>query len=309
MKKYTYYIAGFILMLVAVLFVASTVWASPTMGRLLSLPFQSASCGQTGAWNILVIGSDYAELRGQRGSDLTRVVHVNFDDQKIATFAFSRDLWVDTSGLGLTNPTIDATKLGKVFYEARIRSSQLVEKDTIVDGTRTAGRMISKNFSVKLDHYLAIDLNNLAGMIDSLGGLPIDVPTRTTDPYIKIVIPAGQQTLTGSQVVAYARAIPDSDFDRIQRNNLILEALQKKILEPSTLTKLPDMLSKFKNAIATDLTTEQIDQLVCVLESAPASSIVHEMVRKEWTMPGPMGSFQWNKAKVEARLKELEYIP
>jgi len=301
---------GFVLVVGIVFFVGENwAWAGPAPQELIFAPAQGETCGETGGWNVLILGSDYAELRGKKGSDFTRMVHADFTNKRVAAYAFSRDLWVDTAGLGLINPTVNATQLGMVFYEGRIRSLQFTELDTMVDGARATARMLSKNFSLNTDHYLIIDLNNLAAIIDAIGGLPINVPSRVTDPWIGMVIQAGQQTLNGAQVVAYARAIPDSDFGRIQRNDLILEALHQKFLDPAMMAKIPDLYTQFKNVIATDLSAEQINHLSCLLKEVPASSVIQDSVKSEWTSTGPQGSLLWNKNSVLTRLKELYLIP
>ncbi|MEI7848981.1 MAG: LCP family protein [Chloroflexota bacterium] len=273
-----------------------------------SSSLSSNLCGETGAWNILLIGSNIAEVNGQKGSDLTRIIRADFSSPKVVMYTFSRDLWVNTSGLGLTNPNLENTKLGLVFHEGRIRSLQFSLTDTIVDGTRSAAGMLAKNFSVKTDHYITIDISNLAAMIDAIGGLPINIPSRTTDRWIGMVIEAGQQTLTGAQVMAYVRAIPDNDFGRIQRNDLIVEALRQKMLNSDILSKLPELFSKFKNVIITDMSYEQISHLACLLKETPSESIIKEGVRQEWTSVGPEGSLLWKSVNVLSRLKELGLI-
>jgi len=309
MKKIFFIVLGFCLGLGLVFFIGNTVWARAAFNVPLSPSSQTASCSETGAWNVLILGSDYAEMRGQKGSDLTRMMRADFDNNKVSVFSFPRNLWVDAVGLGLANPTIDALPLGMVFYEGRIRSTQFSEIDTVVDGTRVTARMLSKDFSLSTDHYLTIDLNHLGEMIDVLGGLPINIPLRTTDPYIGMVIPAGQQTLTGTQVVAYARAIPDNDFGRIKRNDLIIEALRQKLLDPAVTARIPGLFTQFKAVIATDLSLEQINHLACLLNNVPAGSVTLDGVLPEWTSAGPQGSLLWDKTKVLAKLKELGMIP
>ena len=288
--------------------VEATLTVSPTAQLTETSVVQAGVCGGAGAWNVLVLGSDYAEMRGQKGSDLTRMLRADFTNKHVIIFAFSRDLWVDTTGLGLVNPNIGATRLGMVYYEGRIRSLQFAEIDTVIDGTRATAGMLSKDFSLATDHYLTLDLNHLAVMIDAVGGLPINIPTRTTDPWIGMVIEAGQQTLNGAQVVAYARAIPDSDFGRIARNDILLEALRQKLLDPAVMARIPELYAQFKAVIATDLSLEQINNLTCLLKEVPSSSIVQDSVRPEWTFPGPLGSLLWNKTNVINRLKELGLI-
>jgi len=309
MNKLIRYALVFVAVLGIVFFVGgNNVWASPAPIVPAAPAIQTTECGETGAWNVLVLGSDYAEMRGQKGSDLTRMLRADFANKRVTVYAFSRDLWVDTTGLGLVNPSISATRLGMVYYEGRIRSPQFAEIDTVVDGTRATAGMLSKDFSLATDHYLTLDLNHLAVMIDAVGGLPINIPTRTTDPWIGMVIEAGQQTLNGAQVVAYARAIPDSDFGRIARNDLLLEALRQKLLDPAVMARIPDLYAQFKGVIATDLSLEQINNLTCLLKEVPSSSIVQDSVRPEWTSPGPLGSLLWNKNNVINMLRELGLI-
>lgn len=267
-------------------------------------------CGETAAWNILILGSDAADMRGKKGSDLTRMARVDFLNRKVTVYSFSRDLWVDTAGLNLTYPNINAAPLGRVFYEARIRSTSLNVKTAMVDGTQTTARVLAKNFLISTDHYVTIDLAQIPAMVDAIGGVPINIPVTTTDPWIGTVIPAGQQTLNGAQFIAYARAIPDSDFGRIERNNLLLKALQQRLLDPGVWARIPQLYVQFNGVIATDLSPEQINHLACLLKEVPPEAILQDGVRQEWTSPGPQpGSLLWNKTTVINRLKELGLIP
>ena len=267
-------------------------------------------CGETAAWNILVLGSDAGEMRGDKGTDLTRMLRVDFLNRRVTIYTFPRDLWVDTAGLGLTNPAVDATQLGTVFYEARSRSSSTNVKTSMVEATHLTARMLSKNFLVSTDHYMTLDLTQIPAMVDAVGGVPIKIPHQTTDPWIGMVIPAGQQTLNGLQFVAYARAIPDSDFGRIQRNNLLLAALREKLLDPSVWGRIPQLYGQFNETISTDLSPEQINHLSCLLKATPNEAIVQDHVREEWTSAGPqVGSLVWDKASVLNQLKRLGLIP
>jgi len=271
---------------------------------------QPGVCDETTAWNILILGSDAADLREPKGSDLTRILRVDFPNRKVIMYTFPRRLWVDTAGLGLTNPTVDATQLGTVYYEARSRSVSTNVKDAMLEATTVTARMLSKNFLLTTDHYVTVDLGQIPAMVNAIGGVPINVPSRITDPITGITIPAGQQTLNGAQFAIYARTIPDSDFGRIQRNNLLIAALREKLLDPAVWGKIPQLYTQFSETIATDLSPEQINHLSCLLQEVPQEAIIQDQVRQEWTSPGPQtGSFAWDKTSVLNRLKELGLIP
>lgn len=268
-----------------------------------------AVCGETVAWNILILGSDLNETSPLRGSDLTRVMRVDFPNRKVIVYAFPRDLWVDTSGLGLTTPTINATQLGMVFYEGRMRSAQFGVREVMLDGLRVSAAMLLKNFTVPTDHYIALDLNQLPQIVNAVGGIPITIPERTTDLWRPILIQAGPQTLNGAQVADYSRAFMDNDFARIRRNQVLLEAMRQKLLDPAVWPRIPELYTQFSAVIVTDFTPEQITHLACLLKDVSPNFILQESVKPEWTSPGPKGSLEWDRFSVMTRLKELGLIP
>jgi anionic cell wall polymer biosynthesis LytR-Cps2A-Psr (LCP) family protein len=139
--------------------------------------------------------------------------------------------------------------------------------------------------------------------------VPINVPQRTTDPWIGMVIQPGQQTFTGAQAVAYARAIPDSDLGRIGRQQLLLEALRQKLSDPSVIARLPQLYAQFSTSIVTDLSPEQINHLSCLLDEIPKESVVQDGVRQEWTSRGPGGSLLWDGTSVSNHMRSLGLIP
>jgi len=266
-------------------------------------------CGETAVWNILVVGSDAADLFYPQGSDLTRVMRVDFPNRRVSIYAFSRDLWVQVSDLGFTDPDIEATMLGMVFYEARLRSTHTDPQEAMLDGVTATAHMLASNFNLTSDHYLAIDLDRVPAMIDTIGGLPINIPEGFTDPQTELEFEVGQQTLDGYQTAIYARSYLGSDLSRIQRNNLVIEALRQKLLDPAVWLKIPELYLQFRDAVLTDFSPEQVTHLNCLLQEVPPEAIIQDGVLEEWTSAGPEGSLLWNRTNVLNRLRELEMIP
>jgi LCP family protein required for cell wall assembly len=266
-------------------------------------------CGETSSWNLLVLGSDVVVMRGDKGSDFTRMMKVDFPNRQVTIYAFARDLWVNTSSLGLYYPTVNATELGTVFYEGYRRSPSYNQREAMVYATDVTARMLLWNFMLRTDHYITIDLQQIPAMVDAVGGIPVYIPQRVTDPWIGMVFEPGQQTLNGQQVAAYARAKPDSEFGRIGRQELLMEAARQKLMEPDVWVKIPQLYTQFNQVIATDLSIEQINHLTCLLNEVPRESIVFEGVRQEWTSPGPSGSYLWDKNSVTSHLMGLGFIP
>jgi LCP family protein required for cell wall assembly len=268
-----------------------------------------AVCGESGVWNILILGSDAADLYYPEGSDLTRVMRVDFPNKKVSIFAFTRDLWVDTSGLDFRDPDITNTKLGMVFYEARRRSTALDSQASMQDGVNAIAQTLTANFGLSFDHYIALDLDQFPAMIDTVGGVPIDIPEQLRDPKSGMVFRVGQQTLDGEQAATYARAYLGSDLNRIVRNDILLEALRQKLLDPTVWIRVPRLFIEFRHSINSDFSLEQVNHLVCLLKEAEADRILQDGVKEEWTTPGPEGSLLWDGAKILGRLQELGMLP
>jgi LCP family protein required for cell wall assembly len=266
-------------------------------------------CGETAVWNILVLGSDAKDLWYPQGADLTRVLRVDFLNKTASIFSFSRDLWVDVNPLDFTNPDIESAKLGIVYNEARMRSTKSDPNDIDLDGINAMAETLAVNFNLYNDHYIALDLDQFPAMIDAVGGLPINIPTGFTDPLSGMVFVAGEQTLNGLQTANYARAFLDTDLNRIPRNDLVVEALRQKLLDPAVWVKIPDLFLKFEDAIHTDFSPEQVNHLTCLLKEVPAASIIQDGVKAEWTSPGPEDSLLWDRTQVLNRLRELGMIP
>jgi LCP family protein required for cell wall assembly len=266
-------------------------------------------CGESGVWNILVLGSDAADLYYPEGSDLTRVMRVDFPNKKVSIFAFTRDLWVDASGLGFQDPDITFTRLGMVFYEARRRSPATDPQDSMQDGLNAIAQTLTANFGLSFDHYIALDLDKFPAMIDTVGGVPINIPEQLRDPKSGMVFRVGQQTLDGEQAATYARAYLGSDLNRIVRNDILLEALRQKLLDPTVWIRVPRLFIQFRHSINSDFSLEQVNHLVCLLKEAETDRILQDGVKEEWTTPGPEGSLLWDEAKMLERLQELGMIP
>jgi LCP family protein required for cell wall assembly len=292
--------------------VVTTIPPTPTSDQSIAPAATAARkvvCGENEAWNVLVLGSDAADLYYPQGSDLTRVLRVDFPNKEVSVFALSRDLLVDASELGFQNPDITTTRLGMVFYEARRRSNEPDTKDSMQAGVNAIARTLAVNFDLQFDHYIALDLDRFPAMIDTVGGVPIDIPVALTDPKSGVAFHTGPQTLDGEQTAIYARAYLGSDLQRIERNDLLIEALRQKLLDPAVWIKVPRLFIQFREAINSDLSLEQVNHLVCLLKEVEEDAIIQEGVLEAWTTPGPDSDLIWDEAKVLARLEELGMVP
>ena len=134
------------------------------------------------------------------------------------------------------------------------------------------------NFGVHTDHYVAVNMQTFARVVDALGGIEIRLPyvidgrvEGSKDP--NRYFPAGYQTLNGYRTMLLARMRTRGDFQRSEIQNLILQAVAEKFFKPSTVQKLPELVKAFSGSVQMDLGIAEIGQLVCLAGRLNAGSI------------------------------------
>ena len=97
--------------------------------------------------------------------------------------------------------------------------------------------------NVPVDYYVKFNFESFVQIVDSLGGIDIDVPVTFTEQDSKdqagmIHLEKGYQHLNGEQALALARTRKiDSDAMRGQRQQLVIEAIAKKRCLSNQLAK------------------------------------------------------------------------
>jgi LCP family protein required for cell wall assembly len=138
------------------------------------------------------------------------------------------------------------------------------------EGPGLMARTLDLNFGLRVDHYLAIDLQTFVEIIDAVGGIdiyvenPIDLNEAggVEDPsnYLSV----GNHHLDGELALTLATDRNPSTFQRARNQNMILAALRDKLLSPSIYAELPHLIATFSNSVLTDLSPNEINKLVCI---------------------------------------------
>ncbi len=181
--------------------------------------------------NILLIGIDTRsnDVESAAQGDVQIIVSINRETGSIKMTSVLRDLYVTIPGYKNKNRINVAYKRG---------------------GGELAMRTINHNFEMNIEHYIVINFFGLASIIDSLGGIDIDMTKQEAgaiNTYIKKHPPrydnqgdeyervplervTGVQHCDGIQAVMYARLRSiDNDFKRTERQRILLELLLKKV--------------------------------------------------------------------------------
>lgn len=121
------------------------------------------------------------------------------------------------------------------------------------------------------DHYVIVNLDAVQHAADALGGVEVEVPKRMAyvDQSQGLVIDLypGRQVLRGTDLEGFLRFRNDElgDIGRMERQKLVLNALFRRLAEPGTLTRLPQLLAIAGQDIKTDLSPVELVRLVTAM--------------------------------------------
>ena len=89
--------------------------------------------------------------------------------------------------------------------------------------------------------------------------VPKTVTTTAGSKRRPVTFSKGRHHFDGKNAMLYVRIRKvDNDFERARRQQQFLQALQKKIAQPSSIMKAPEIGKRFMSGVATDLSTNQL---------------------------------------------------
>ena len=140
-------------------------------------------------------------------------------------------------------------------------------------GAGSLAELIKINFGLNVDHYVVFNFNAFIDFIDEIGGIEVDLPEVVDDrPYA--YFSAGPQTLNGEDALNLARVRRKyADGYRINTQTMIIRSILRKITEPQTLIKLPQLTADMLDAVLTDVTPNQIQDAICLLRKISTENI------------------------------------
>jgi polyisoprenyl-teichoic acid--peptidoglycan teichoic acid transferase len=118
--------------------------------------------------------------------------------------------------------------------------------------------------NVPVDYFVKFNFAAFMEIVDSIGGIEVDVPVEFTEQDSSgtpdaIRLKKGVQTLNGEQALALARTRHiDSDAMRGQRQQLVLEAIVKKVASVGSVTKVGDLIDAIDGNFKTNLSFDDL---------------------------------------------------
>jgi LCP family protein required for cell wall assembly len=239
-------------------------------------PIEDTFCGGPPVMTLVLIGSDSRANSYLYGlADVIRIVRVDFVDAKISILEFPRDLWVEIPEIEDDLDGQDHEKLNQAYLYGNPGFGYYEGPG---EGPGLLARTLALNFGVNAERYVAVNMRTFEKIVDAVGGINVNLPNgldgRTPDDRSgRLVFPAGHQVLNGEKALTLARIRNDGVFERADTQNLVMCALQEKLISPGVVVRLPALIRSFEGAVQTDLTPEQITQLACLGTRVKAQDI------------------------------------
>lgn len=198
--------------------------------------------------NILLLGVDSRDPEDDTNSrsDSMMLISVDSEHNCIKMVSFLRDSWV---------------------YIPALDKYQRLNAACSADGFNGVVDTIEYNFGVDIDGYVVADFEMFKVLVDSVGGVEVDVTEQEADEvtnhpvrYGNVTLEAGKYKLTGEQALAYCRIRKiDTDFMRAYRQRTVMQSILKSVKSANPV-KLLLMASKCAPYIETNLSKTDIMQ-------------------------------------------------
>lgn len=144
---------------------------------------------------------------------------------------------------------------------------------------------------VAIDRYMRINVQGVEKLIDAIGGVEVDVPKdmkyQDDSQHLYINLKAGPQRLDGDKAMQFLRFRYDDqgDIGRVQRQQILMRSLTEQALNPTTIARLPKILSVIQSHVDTNLSVEELVALVGYTAQTRRSDV--QML----TLPGDFSSY------------------
>ena len=195
--------------------------------------------------NIVLLGSDQRPNDNGFRTDVIMLATVNREEKTVNLTSLPRDLYV-------YQPGVTSDKINTTFQNG---------------GFEVMARMFEYNFGVIPDYYALINFSGFEQLIDTIGGIDVNVAVKLKDHRDKhgqFTVKPGVNHMDGETALWYVRSRKTtSDFDRARRQQEVIQALVKKLLTLDNLTtNAPKIYKQLGETVETNMGLNQMLGLI-----------------------------------------------
>ncbi len=198
----------------------------------------------------------------------------------------------------------DTNIVGRIDPQAGIITMISIPRDTAItlgsygtqkfnaafayDGVPGAIKAAESLLGIKISHYAKLDFDGMKQLVDTLGGVTVDVPVRIDDPDAgPVVVEAGEQHLDGEAALTFARsrAYATGDFQRSTNQRTLIAAMLKQCMGLTEPELLP-VIESAAQCMDTDMTVTMLHDYALYFMNFEEITVYSTMVPSTVTMSG-----------------------
>ncbi len=207
-------------------------------------------------FNLYISGQDaYGKVNGRSRSDVNIIVTVNPMTKELVFTSTPRDYYVPIPGVTPSNMRDKLTHAGNY-------------------GVWTSVATLENVYEIQIDYYVKLNFTAFVQIIDALGGVEVDSPAEFTTIH-GTKFAKGRITLgTGARALEFVRerhAFALGDKQRGRNQMEVLEGVIDKCMSPVILTNFTQIINSVKASVQTNMTMDEITQIVKMQLDNPAS--------------------------------------
>ena len=230
--------------------------------------------------NILLLGTDQRDLEFVGRTDTIIVLAIDEANNRASLISLPRDLYLPIPGVGYSR-----INTAYAFGEERQPGG----------GLPLLMSTIERNFGIPIERYVRIDFSGFEGVVDAVGGVDVVVDCPLTDElmyrYFQVyTLEPGNYHMDGEQALYYARSRKTTnDFDRARRQQRVLLAIRKRVLEGNMLPRIPALWLAMRDVVDTNLSPADIASLAKLGATLEGEDLYGMVIRyplvDDWVTP------------------------
>jgi len=240
--------------------------------------------------NVLLIGVDAGVGRFTLNTDTLIVASLDPVTETVSLLSLARDM-VDVP---LPGGRTYSGKINSLLSYARLHPGEFPGSSG--DGHDVLMAAVGTLLGLDIEQWAQVDLGGFVGVVDSLGGVDVNVAHAFCDPsYDEYGIPAGfaisagRHHLNGSQALAYARvrkAAGESDFTRQARQQEVISGVRDAVVKGGFLNDPIGFLKAIGQTVQTNVPRSVIVPLADVARRVDRTRTYRAVVTYPLVRPG-----------------------
>ena len=252
---------------------------------------------KTDAFIVYVSGIDvYGPIETNSRSDVNILMVVNPTTHKILLVTTPRDYYIPFPG-------VTGGKRDKLTHAG-------------IYGVDASMAALGELYDIDPDFYARVNFTSLIKVVDALGGVKVysEYSFKEVIDGETMYVTKGWNYFNGEQALAFCRErkqLSGGDYQRGKNQEAVLKAIIEKLLSPAILTGASDLLNSVKGNVETNMSMEQIQELIKSQLNDPQSWTIDMMAAEGsgsmdycYSMPGTKLYVSWPVESSVDRIKE-----